>query len=260
MQAGNVNCGLPSVGGFMGNAQILNLEPALPETPEARTEPVVDEFSQTQRMMEEARSDVQRIRRQVERQADEYERHEKRTKVLSIFLGLLILLFAGAAWVAYPTLANGRKTTADVNSLQGLSSALGQHLNALENTFKADLPALSVRMDKLQANMKTNLQVARSQAQAVATQTGKRLRDEMNQTLQAIESRLTGLESNQKESSDRVTRLQQQVVGLQQEIARMREEAAAAAKTNQELNQSQKDTASEPRGLSEPDRPAPQLN
>jgi septal ring factor EnvC (AmiA/AmiB activator) len=108
--------------------------------------------------------------------------------------------------------------------------------------------------------MKTNLQVARSQAQAVATQTGKRLRDEMNQTLQAIESRLTGLESNQKESSDRVTRLQQQVVGLQQEIARMREEAAAAAKTNQELNQSQKDIGSEPRGLSEPDRPAPQLN
>jgi DNA repair exonuclease SbcCD ATPase subunit len=244
----------------MANAQILNLEPARPETPEAQTEPVVDQFSQTQRMIEEARLDVQRVRRQVERQADEQEKHEKRTRVLSVFLGLLILLIAGAAWLAYPTLANGRKTIADVNSLQGLSNALGEHINALENTFKADLPALSVRMDKVQANMKTNLQAARSQAQAAATQTGKRLRDEMNQSLRAIESRLTGLESNQKESSDRVNQLQQQVVGLQQQITRMREEAATAAKTNQELNEPQKNTGGEPRGLSEPDRPAPQLN
>jgi chromosome segregation ATPase len=249
---------------------ILNLEPARPETPEAQpetpeaqTEPVVDEFSQTHRMIEEARLDVQRIRRQVERQADEHERHEKRTRVLSIFLGLLILLFAGAAWLAYPTLANGRKTVADVFSLQGISNILSEHLNALDGNFKkmsADFPALSGRMDNLQAGMKTNLQAARNQAQAVATQTGKRLREEMNQSLQAIESRLTGLESNQKESSDRVTRLQQQVVGLQQEIARMREEAATAAQRNQELNEPQKNTGDEPRGLSVPDRPAPQLN
>src|SRR5215831_5853081 len=219
----------------MASAQILNLEPARPETPEAQTEPVVDEFSQTHRMIEEARLDVQRVRRQLERQADEQDRHEKRTRVLSVFLGLLILFFAGAAWLAYPTLANGRKTIADVYSLQGISNTLSEHFNSLEGNFKkmsADLPALSSRMDKLQAGMKTNLQAATSQAQAVASQTGKRLREEMNHSLQAIESRLTGLESNQKESSDRVTRLQQQVIGLQQEIARMREEAASAAKRN----------------------------
>jgi cell division protein FtsB len=243
----------------MANAQILNLEPARPETPEAKAEPVVDEFSQTHRMIDEARSDVQRIRRQVERQADEQERHEKRTRVLSIFLGLLILLFAGAAWLAYPSLANGKKTIADVSSLQGLSNAFGEHLNALENTFKADLPALSSRMDTLQASMKPNLQAARSQAQAVATQTGNRLRAEMNQSLQAIESRLNSLDSNQKESIDRVNRLQQQVAGLQQEIVRMREEVANAAKRPPELNDPPKDTGAE-RGLSEPDRPAPQLN
>jgi chromosome segregation ATPase len=114
-------------------------------------------------------------------------------------------------------------------------------------------------MDQLEASMKTNLQAARNQAQAVATQTGKRLREEMNQSLQAIESRLNSLDSNQKESSDRVNRLQQQVVGLQQEIARIREGAASAAKRTQELNDAQKDTSAE-RGLSEPDRPAPQLN
>jgi chromosome segregation ATPase len=143
--------------------------------------------------------------------------------------------------------------------LQGLSNAFGEHLNALENTFKADLPALSSRMDKLQASMKTNLQAARSQAQAVANQTGNRLREEVHQNLQAIESRLNSLDSNQKESIDRVNRLQQQVVGLQQEIVRMREEAANAAKRPPELNDPQKVTGDE-RGLSEPDRPVPQLN
>jgi chromosome segregation ATPase len=113
---------------------------------------------------------------------------------------------------------------------------------------------------ELQASMKTNLQAARSQAQAVASQTANRLRAEMHQSLQTIESRLNTLDSNQKESSDRVNRLQQQVVGLQQEIARMREEAANAATRTQELNDRQKDTGAELRGLSEPDRPAPQLN
>jgi predicted nucleic acid-binding Zn-ribbon protein len=215
--------------------QILNLEPASPEIPEAETEPVVDEFSQTRRMIDEARSDVQRIRRQMERQADVQESHEKRTRILSVFLGVLILLFAGALWFAYPSLVNGKKTLADVYSLQGISNTLGEHLNSLEGNFKkmsADFPALSNRMDQLQDSMKTNLQTARNQAQAVATQTGKRLREEMNQSIQAIESRLSGLESNQKESSDRVTRLQQQVAGLEQEIARMRAEAATAAKAN----------------------------
>jgi chromosome segregation ATPase len=247
----------------MGNAQILNLEPASPVTPEAQAEPVVDEFLQTRRMIEDARSDVQRIRRQMERQADQQESHEKRTRILSVFLGLLILLFAGALWFGYPSLANGKKTLADVYSLQGISNTLGEHLNSLEGNFKkmsADFPALSNRMDKLQASMKTNLQTARNEAQAVATQAGKRLRDEMNQSAQAIESRLSGLESNQKESSDRVTRLQQQVAGLQQEIAIMRAEAATAAKANQEINNAQKENPAPTPGLSEPAAPGPKPN
>src|SRR5215467_11187484 len=115
----------------MGNAQILNLEPVRPEIPETQTEPVVDEFSQTRRMIDEARSDVQRMRRQVERQADEQEKHEKRTRILAIFLGLMILLLAGAVWLAYPTLANGRKTIADVYGLQGISNTLTENLNSV---------------------------------------------------------------------------------------------------------------------------------
>jgi chromosome segregation ATPase len=247
----------------MGNAQILNLEPARTEISETQPEPVVDEFSQTHRMIEEARSDVQRIRRQMERQADQQESHEKRTRILSVFLGLLILLFAGAVWFAYQPLANGKKTLADVYNLQGLSNNLTEHLNSLEGNFKkmsTDFPALSGRMDQLQASMKTNLQTARNQAQAMATQTGKRLREEMHQSIQAIESRLSGLESNQKESSERVTRLQEQVAGLQQDLARMRAEAATAARSNQELNDSQKDRPAQAPGSREPDATGPKPN
>jgi chromosome segregation ATPase len=211
-------------------------------------------------MIEEARSDVQRIRRQMERQADQQESHEKRTRILTALLGLFILLFAGAVWFAYTPLANGKKTLADVYSLQWLSTNLTEHLNSLEGNFKkmsTDFPALSGRMDKLQASMKTDMQTARNQAQAIATQTGKRLHDEMNQSIQVIESRLSGLESNQKESSERVTRLQEQIVGLQQEIARMRVEAATAARENQELNNSQKDSPAETPGLRQPDATGP---
>jgi predicted nucleic acid-binding Zn-ribbon protein len=93
--------------------------------------------------------------------------------------------------------------------------------------MKSDLPALSDRVDKMQANMKTNLQAARNQ---------------MNRSLQAIQSRLSGLESNQKESGERVNQLEEQVSGLQREIAAMRDQAASAAEKSKEETAATPDT------------------
>ncbi len=242
----------------MGNAQILNLESAPLETPEPESKPVVAEFTQARHMIEEARSDVQRLRRQVERQADEQDAYEKRIRMLFISVAALIILFAGIVWFGYPTLANGKKTIADVSSLQNISNALTEQLNSFESNLKkmsADFPALSGRVDQLQASMKTNLQVARNQAQAVAVQAGKRLREDMDQSLHAIQSRLSGLESNQKESTERVLRLQEQVTGMQQEVARMREQNSAASKNTEENTEAAKRTGPAPAAFAEPDPP-----
>jgi outer membrane murein-binding lipoprotein Lpp len=77
----------------------------------------------------------------------------------------------------------------------------------LEKT-SAGLPDLSARMDQLGASMKSTLQTARTQAQAAAAQMGQRIRADFTQSIQAIQSRMTGLESNQKEASGRVNELE----------------------------------------------------
>jgi len=159
-----------------------------------------------------AGDDVWRLKRQMERQEDEHQEHQRRTRILSVILGSLIVSLVGIVWAIYPTIRDEKKGLAELFSLQNVTNTLTERIGSVEGTvnkMKSDLPALSDRIDKAQANMKTNLQVARNQ---------------MNRSIQAIQARLSGLESNQKESSERVNRLQEQVSGLQREIQAMREE------------------------------------
>jgi membrane protein involved in colicin uptake len=174
--------------------------------------------------LQPAGEDVSRLKRQVERHEDEYQDHQRRTKILSVVLGGLIVSLIGILCAIYPTLRAEKKGLADLFTLQNITNTLTERTAAVEgslNRMKSDLPALSDRVDKVQANMKTNLQAARNQ---------------MNRSLQAIQARLSGLESNQRESSERVNQLQEQVSRLQHEIAVLREQALAAAaeKTNEE--------------------------
>src|SRR5262249_18997922 len=76
--------------------------------------------------------------------------------------------------------------------------------------------------------MKSGLQNARVQAQTAATQVGDRLREEVNRSLQLIQSRLTALESNQKEASGHTNELEAQIAALKLDLSKMREQSAAA--------------------------------
>src|SRR5215475_4077475 len=178
--------------------------------------------------------EVSRLKRQVERQEDEHQDHQRRTKILSVVLGGLIVTLVGILCAIYPTLRDEKKGLIQLFTLQNITNTLTERTVAVEgslNKMKSDLPALSNRVDKVQANMKANLQAARNQ---------------MNRTLHVIESRVSGLESNQRESSERVNQLQEQVSGLQREITVLREQASAAATEKRQEEQSQEQPASLP--------------
>jgi len=184
----------------MGSAQILNLGAAKDEIRPNPPQSVADEFTR----------DLRRLQTRVQRQEDEYDAHGRRTKVLSIILGALVVALLTTVWFVYPVLREEKKALADILNLQNFSGTLSGQIISLEQNLqkmKADLPALSERVDKAQASMKANLQAVRNQ---------------VNRSLQAIESRVSGLESNQKESSDRVNKLQEQVTDLERELAAMR--------------------------------------
>jgi chromosome segregation ATPase len=230
------------------SSQILNLGPGMSDkVREEKPLHPVDDSSQLSDLLEQTRSDVRRIRTQIEHQEDDQEAHARRTKILSIVLMVLVLILVGAFWFAYPTLRDQQKATLEMLGLQNVANALGERMQSVESKLEktsAGLPALSARMDQLGASMKSTLQTARSQAQTAATQVGQKIRADLTQSIQAVQSRMAGLESNQHESSERVNQLQEQIAGLKQELASVREESTAASARLRELQDDQKARAS----------------
>jgi chromosome segregation ATPase len=228
----------------MANAQILNLGTSPSNNPEFP--PVVDEFTPTTELIEKTQSDLQRMRARIDQQQNAWAAHERRTKVLSVLLGVLIVFLAAAAWTTFPLWKEHKTALIAMPVLQNLSNALGGRMSSVEaniNKMNSSLPALTARMDQLQANARANLQTARNQAQIIANQVGQRIRDDVTQGLERVQSRLSGVESNQKEAGERVTQLQEQVAGMQRELAAMRDNASTASGKIKELSDAQQSSS-----------------
>ena len=122
--------------------------------------------------------EVSRLKRQVERQEDEHQDYQRRTKILSVVLGALIVTLAGILCAIYPTIRDAKMGFVELFTMRNITNTLTERTAAVEgslNKMKSDLPALSNRVDTVQANMKANLQAARNQ---------------MNRSLHIIESRI----------------------------------------------------------------------
>jgi len=225
----------------MQSAQILNLG-AAPAKPNSEPEPVQTERGHINDWMEQTGSAVRRHRMELDHQEQQHETHHRRIKALAIALGVVILALVAAIFSAYPALQVQTKAIGQLVGLQTAGAAMDRRVQSVETTLEqraVDMPAVSNRLDQLQTSMKAGLQTARTQAQAAATQMGQRIRQDFTQTVQAIQSRLAGLESNQRESSERVTQLQDQIAKLQGEVTGLRQEASAANDKVKQLEEQQ---------------------
>jgi predicted nucleic acid-binding Zn-ribbon protein len=215
----------------MQSSPILNLGPAPLNKP--RPEPAFppDEFNRMGDVVEQARSEIRRVRTQIERHQDKQESYERRTMIQFIAIALLAAIVGGALWYVYPNVKGQQKAGAEMLGIQNSAAALDVRVGSLEGKLDnavGGLPALRQRMDELGSGMKTAFETAGSQAQTAANQIGQRIRDDLNKSIQAIQSRMSGLESNQKEASGRVNELEQKIAGLQRELALMRQESSTA--------------------------------
>src|SRR5262249_24185092 len=141
-----------------------------------------------------------------------------------------------------PTLKTQTDALNEVASMRTAAGGLGTRLSAVEGSVRGmmdRLPLVATRLDQLQTTMKANLQTAQTQAQAAAAQMGQRIRQEVNPSLRTMQSQITGLQSNQKESTERVVQLQEQVAGLSRELDSMRDANAAAAERIKQLSEAQ---------------------
>jgi len=94
-----------------------------------------------------------------------------------------------------------------------------------------------------------NLQSARAQTQTAITQAGQKIRQDVNQSLQSMQSRVVSVESNQREAHDSVAKLQQEVAGLRRELASVQQEATAAGTRLKELQEGHQTTSTELSGI-----------
>src|SRR5215471_697749 len=106
----------------MSSAHVLNLGDNQPRQPRSEIPPVEDTFTQDKDLLEQTRADVRRMRIQFERQQDEHESHQQRTKILSIVLGVLFILLVASFWIFYPAMRDQKKSMADMLGLQSLTS------------------------------------------------------------------------------------------------------------------------------------------
>jgi len=208
---------------------------------------VEDRYHQAD-LIEQARSDVRRIGLLVDQQ---HEDHARRTRILSAILGILIVLLAVGIWYSYPVLREQKNNVAQMVGLKDVADGLGNRLNAVEGKFSAQFPALASQMDRLQAEMRSNMQSARTQAQDVANQVGQRVRDDVGKSLLTIQSRLSGLESNQKETSAHVAQLEEQITKLNSDLAGLRQESATTSQELKQLKEAQQSSSQEITGLNE---------
>jgi chromosome segregation ATPase len=184
-----------------------------------------EEVKQMKERAEQASSDVRRMQMRMEQQEAENARHAQKTKILSIGLCVFIVILVGCLWLALTTQSSQSKTATEMPGLQNATNSLGDRVQSLEAKTAANLPALSTRLDQFGAGMMSALQ----STQAAATQASQRVRADLTKSIQAIQSRVAGLESNQHEASGRVSQLESQIAGLKRDLATMHEEAAAAA-------------------------------
>jgi chromosome segregation ATPase len=205
---------------------LLNLGYGSPESANPNGSHASDEeVKQMGEQIEQTKSDVRRMRTQMEQQESENARHVQKTKVLSIALSAFIVILVACLWLALSTQNSQSKTALEMPGLQNVTNSLGERVQSLEAKTAAGLPALSTRMGQLGASMTSALE----STQAAATQTSQRVRADLTKSIQAIQSRVAGLESNQHEASGRVSQLESQIAGLKRELAAMHEEATAAA-------------------------------
>jgi outer membrane murein-binding lipoprotein Lpp len=184
------------------------------------------------RTLEETQQDVIRTRQNLKQIVEEYEASVRRGRILWGIVILLVASVIGLSWYGYPYIDESRVLLSQapaLQKLQNMTSGIGERVTSIEgklSEWATDRTSLTGRMANLETKMGSSLATVRTQAQSFATQAGQRLRDEVNQGMLALQSRLGGVESAQRETQVNVSQLQTEISGLRQEMASMQQQNA----------------------------------
>lgn len=174
-----------------------------------------------------------------------------RIRILCTVGVLLVAGIIGIAWMASPrtTKLGGSPNRlpaapAAMAALDSVNSRLSSAEEKLDASAK-ERTGLTDRMTQLEKSVSSNIRRARAEALALV----EGVKREMRQGLEAVQSRMSGIESTQRETHDEVARLQDVLVAVQRDLADIREAAAQQTTQVRQIEQAQQSTQGEVSGL-----------
>jgi len=213
------------------------INPSPVEERKENPQPVNDEMNQVHATVEQTRQSIKMARRELD------EHVEKSRFRFRMFWARVIVLAAGLigiSWYGNSEIKEYGARLAQIPTFQTAAIAMGDRLTSTEGKltdWANDQTSLTQRMTKLETTVSSNLRAARNQAQSFANQMSQRLRDEINQSLERLQSRIATVESVQRESQDHVAQLQSEIGDLHRELASMQQENARQLSELQEVQQ-----------------------
>jgi predicted nucleic acid-binding Zn-ribbon protein len=141
-----------------------------------------------------------------------------------LWTAVVLLALALLSVTAYDYIAFKRSnlTVAQLPGMQNLMNGMGHRLDATEAEMRSltgNSQTLSAQLSDLDHKMGSTLNVARRQTEQLVADAENRMETRMNQRDQALESRLTQVESGQQHDRDQMAELQTQVDGVREQAA-----------------------------------------
>ena len=174
---------------------------------------------------------------------------ERRTGIIPAVVVLLIAGVIAVAWVGYPLIT--KHFSSQPNPLpvaKAEPNPLDARLNSAEeklNGWMYERAGLMDRMNQIEKSLGTNIRRARSEATALV----EGVKREMGQSLAAIQSRVSGVESIQHETHDEIARLQDDLATARRELEAIRQTTAQQTSQVRLIEQAQQSTQSQVSGL-----------
>jgi chromosome segregation ATPase len=189
----------------------------------SQADAIRSEIAEMRQYVEAATSDIRRTRTDIEQCQDAHESHVRRTWVLWAMVVLVIIGLAAFSWYGSPLLAEHKGLLDKMPLLQTTFNDINTRVMDTEHRigeWANERDGLTDRMSKIEQSVSSNMKTVRNEVRLM----GQQIKDETTQTVQALQNRVSGVESTQREHSEEVARLKNELAGVRQELAGVREE------------------------------------
>jgi hypothetical protein len=168
----------------------------------------------------------------------------KNVRYGGMFWPVAVLLAVGAiaiAWMAYPFMTERGGPSTPLPVAQAVPDSVAARLDWIEEKFNGwpqELAGMKDRMSQMEKSLSAGIRRARSETTALA----EGIKRDMGQSLEALQARLTGIESTQSETHEQVASLQGELATVRRDLAGVREENARLAGQIGQIEQVQEAT------------------